>query len=146
MARNEKIPFSKEFDVSSKGYIGDETGMYVPDILSLAIDITEGKVADVIVYGKISAGGDWNSVYSKTKISKVSRLNISEYSYIKVYVKTTKPIRVVLFGYHYLENENPVISLNEKDSERLFMNNVYLKDIIVELKAMNEKLNIIIEE
>lgn len=147
MARNEKLPFSYIETISATGYLREiDPELYVPDILSLAIDIQGGKLAGIIISGKIGASGDWTTILSSASTSKENRLDISEYSYIKVNVITSKSVVVSLFGYH----AEPLAGISELSTTKLeehtmLMNNT-LNNILKEIKALNEKIDIITGE
>jgi len=146
MSRNVKIPFNREMSISSSSYVGEEEGFFVPDILSLTIDITSSKLADIILEGKIGSSGDWQNLATAKGVGRLSKINISEFSHVRVYVVTSTSINVNLFGYHAQETSQQEVKLIDKDSDNVFMSRVLLEDILKEIQTMNDKLNILNEE
>jgi hypothetical protein len=147
MARNDKVKFRREYTITSDGYLGDSTGLFVGDILSLHIDIVSNK-ASIVVEGKIGHTGDWNKIAIMPNAESLMDIDLREYEYVRIHAyNVDTSTKIVLFGYDVpvLQREINVIQSKE-DERRNIDNNIVLKEMLEELKKINIHLSLIDEE
>jgi len=136
MARSDKVAFRREFRVSSAGYVGDELGMFVGDILSLHIEVVDSARSSFLLEGRVGRQGSWETLKTAGKEDKkFEKVDVSAYEYIRLYVSSVEEdTEVIIFGY-----DKPVTS---KDS----VTHVSLsEDNMLELKHQTLKLDKLVE-
>jgi hypothetical protein len=139
MARSDKVPFRREFNVTSNGYIGNEEGFFVGDILSLNIDVVNKK-AGLLVQGRVGRSGDWHTIASEGNTTGISNIDIRQYEYVRIEITNVRnSINVILFGY-----EQNVLQTNIETvaTDRDFNINVQIKCLLGEIKEELIKLNL----
>lgn len=143
MARNDKVPFRREFTVTSNGYVGDSNGFYVGDIMSLHVDSSVDNTG-FFVEGRTSTKTKWETIHINGEKRDV---DIREWEYVRVSVKLPKAstsITVVLFGYSIPVDKKEIITVSsEKDLHLALENNNNLKQILIELEKLNDYMSII---
>lgn len=139
MARSDKVPFRREFNITSNGFIGSDEGFFVGDILSLHIDIVD-KQASLLVQGKVGRQGNWELINSKNNVKSLPNIDIREYEYIRIQAfDISSSTNIILFGY-----EQNILQevLETVASDRDFNNNLEIKCLLVEIKKELVKLNL----
>lgn len=139
MARSDKVPFRREFNITSNGFIGSDEGFFVGDILSLHIDIVD-KQASLLVQGKVGRQGNWELINSKNNVKSLPNIDIREYEYIRIQAfDISSSTNIILFGY-----EQNILQevLETIASDRDFNNNLEIKCLLVEIKKELVKLNL----
>lgn len=138
MARNDKVPFRREFTLTSNGYVGNADGFFVGDILSLHIDIVTVK-AGVLVEGKVGRQGDWQRITNANNVNNIPNIDIRQYEYVRINLTNIKnTTNIVLFGY-----EENIIQTNIETiaTDRDFDINIQIKCLLGEIKEELVKLN-----
>lgn len=138
MARNDKVPFRREFTLTSNGYVGNADGFFVGDILSLHIDIVNVK-AGVLVEGKVGRQGDWQRITNANNVNNIPNIDIRQYEYVRINLTNIKnTTNIVLFGY-----EENIIQTNIETiaTDRDFDINIQIKCLLGEIKEELVKLN-----
>ena len=139
MARSDKVPFRREFNITRNGFIGSDEGFFVGDILSLHIDIVD-KQASLLVQGKVGRQGNWELINSKNNVKSLPNIDIREYEYIRIQAfDISSSTNIILFGY-----EQNILQevLETVASDRDFNNNLEIKCLLVEIKKELVKLNL----
>ena len=139
MARSDKVPFRREFTVASNGYIGNEEGFFVGDILSLNIDVVNKK-AGLLVQGKVGRSGDWHTIASEGNSTGISNIDIRQYEYVRIETTNIRSsTNIILFGY-----EQNVLQTNIETvaTDRDFNINFQIKCLLGEIKEELIKLNL----
>lgn len=139
MARSDKVPFRREFNITSNGFIGNEDGFFVGDILSLHIDVVNKK-AGLLVQGRVGRGGDWHTIDSRGNTTGLSNIDIRQYEYVRIQITNVKSsTSVILFGY-----EQNVLQTNIETiaTDRDFDINIQIKCLLGEIKDELIKLNL----
>ena len=138
MARNDKVPFRREFTLTANGYVGNADGFFVGDILSLHIDIVNVK-AGVLVEGKVGRQGDWQRITNANNVNNIPNIDIRQYEYVRINLTNIKnTTNIVLFGY-----EENIIQTNIETiaTDRDFDINIQIKCLLGEIKEELVKLN-----
>ena len=139
MARSDKVPFRREFTLTSNGYVGNADGFFVGDILSLHIDIVD-KTAGLLLEGKVGRQGNWELITSVNKVKSLPNIDIREYEYVRIQAfDIASSTNVVIFGY---EQNILQTALETVASERDFNTNMEIKCLLVEIKKELVKLNL----
>ena len=139
MARSDKVPFRREFTLTSNGYVGNADGFFVGDILSLHIDIVD-KSAGLLLEGKVGRQGNWELITSVNKVKSLPNIDIREYEYVRIQAfDIVSSTNVVIFGY---EQNILQTALETVASERDFNTNLAIKCLLVEIKEELIKLNL----
>ena len=139
MARSDKVPFRREFTLTSNGYVGNADGFFVGDILSLHIDIVD-KSAGLLLEGKVGRQGNWELITSVNKVKSLPNIDIREYEYVRIQAfDIVSSTNVVIFGY---EQNILQTALETVASERDFNTNIAIKCLLVEIKEELIKLNL----
>jgi hypothetical protein len=140
MARNDKVPFRREITVTENGYVGNSTGFFVGDIMSLHVN-TEHTTDDLTVQAKSSVSGTWETIYSGPETEGI---DIRMWEHIRVFINISNGTsQVVLFGYDLPVDSVKTVNLNEKDSSNVFYNNIVTEKILKQLEIMNIHLGIL---
>ena len=139
MARSDKVPFRREFTLTSNSYVGNADGFFVGDILSLHIDIVD-KTAGLLLEGKVGRQGNWELITSVNKVKSLPNIDIREYEYVRIQAfDIVSSTNVVIFGY---EQNILQTALETVASERDFNTNIAIKCLLVEIKEELIKLNL----
>jgi len=139
MARSDKVPFRREFNITSNGYVGNDEGFFVGDILSLHVDIVNKK-AGLLVQGRVGRSGDWHTIASEGNSTGISNIDIRQYEYVRIEItNVSNSTNVILFGY-----EQNVLQTNIETiaTDRDFNINIQIKCLLGEIKDELIKLNL----
>lgn len=147
MARSDKVPFRREFTLSSSGYVGSDDGFFVGDILSLHIDIDAASVS-FILEGRVGNTGSWEKMNLPTGTTHKSGIDIREFEYIRLQLLNVRTdTRVTLFGYEdNVRIDNQLVTLSNRDYNELCESKFLLEEIKNNLEKLNMHMAIITGE
>jgi hypothetical protein len=147
MARSDKVPFRREFTMTSSGYAGSSDGLFVGDVLSLHIDIDQPSVT-FLLEGKVGRSGDWEKVDLPTGTRHKAGVDVREFEYVRLEVlNVRKATRVTMFGYeNNVRVENQLVTLSNRDYNELCESKFLLEEIKNNLERLNMHMAIITGE
>jgi len=147
MARSDKVPFRREFQITENGRVGSEEGFFVGDILSLHLDTS--KDVSILVEGRVGKNNAWETVLKDSDKNHFPNIDIRSYEYIKIslFKIPSNGVRLTLFGYEQnIPLENILVQQVDRDFDISRENSHNLKHILDELKIMNKHLKAITGE
>jgi hypothetical protein len=147
MARSDKVPFRREFTLTSSGYVGTSDGFFVGDILSLHIDINRPSVT-FVMEGRVGIQGEWEKINLPTGTRHKAGVDIREFEYIRIEALNIRlNTKITLFGYEdNVRIENQLVTLSEKDFNQLHDSRYLLEEIKDTLEKINRHMTIITGE
>jgi hypothetical protein len=147
MARSDKVPFRREFTVSTNGYLGSADGFFVGDILSLHIAVL-GDDVGILLQGKVGRTGEWQniSVLPSTDDKRhYNDIDIRAFEYFRLELFNVKASTdITLFGYeNNIDKQINIVQLSDRDRDTVLSDSCTLKEIKEELLKLNQYMHII---
>lgn len=147
MSRSDKVPFRREFSMSSDGYVGSDEGFFVGDILSLHLDVNKPSIGFVL-QGKVGRDGEWEKIKLESGTTHKADIDVRSFEYIRLEVlNINEETKVTLFGYeNNTRIENQLVTLSDKDYKELCQSKFLLEEIRDSLGKLNIYMSIITGE
>jgi hypothetical protein len=147
MARSDKVPFRREFTMTSAGYAGTAEGFFVGDILSLHIDFSTNSTS-CLIEGKVGRQGIWETLAKNSGTGHFTNLDIRAYEYVRIQIfNIVSSTNIVMFGYETnIDTEEVTIKYNDRDFLQLCRLTDSNKNIEELLTKLNEYMEILTGE
>ena len=146
MARNEKIPFRREFTATAAGTLA--TDIYVGDIKTIYAVISPTNSINGRILGKVGLKGVYKDIPFTLTEGETGAIDISGVEYIAFVVDSiSKDTQITIFGYEDDSRPDVVkmeLSSDSNDIRIALDNNESLKSIDKELKKLNKYMSIIV--
>lgn len=146
MARSDKIPFRREFTITSSGFLGDANGFYVGDIMSMHIN-SSVNTTGFSVQGRSSIKHNWETIH---KNGELQDLDVRQWEYIRVDAFLLSGVAsdtIILFGYD-LPRDKDIQITQTVGPDLNYMSDTAqcLKEIREELYRLNRYMEEIVGE
>jgi hypothetical protein len=143
MARSDKVPFRREYEFSSDGYLTESDGEFVGDILSLHLEFD--RDTSYKVEGKVGITGKWRTLSSGRSLVK-DNIDLRSVEYVRVSVFSVETgTNAFLFGYED-DAAKHVLSVKTVGAEldRSICDSKNMEKMVEELKKLNTYMSIIV--
>ena len=132
------------------GWLETENGTFVGDIPSIRIYIEGDLNITLLIQGRVSRTGNWDTIGTLTSQLTSGSIDIREYEFLRIDASLLNGItstRVVVFGYTMdaRDLDQPVIS-TERDFKVAIETNDTLKQVHIELQKLNAQMALITGE
>ena len=107
MARSDKVPFRREFSVTSDQWLASDDGFVVGDVLSLHVHVIDGTDTGVLVEGRVGRTSAWTLLEKHTGSGHFPEIDVRDWEYVRIFASGVPSTGAdfIIFGY-----DTPVIS------------------------------------